>query len=280
MSQKFKFNILTGDNAQDKYDAITTKEPFTFYLLQTGTGYLGTKKLFDSSDNTVTLTGKFFRAVKSHTITQDDLDNEAISKPEGTEIGNTGIIFTADNNEDDDGDEKYFFVPITINTIDHIDPDDPGDDVPTASAVVTYVMSMLEDKVSFEVDGEAGVETADGGISFPSLYSEEEVRIGTWLGKPLYRRIFQTSSPSVVNQEATIATLPYNIELKNIYGITKDIYNGIIPVNFYYKVDTDSVTYYVSCFIRNNVNIAMTISNSIYASRPVTVVLEYTKTTD
>lgn len=40
MSQRFKFNIITGQNAGEKYAAIANKEPFTFYLLQTGVGYL------------------------------------------------------------------------------------------------------------------------------------------------------------------------------------------------------------------------------------------------
>lgn len=115
MSQKFKFNILTGENCKEKYANIVSKDPFTFYLLQCGIGYLGEKKLFDASliDETSSYTiGKFFRKVEPKVIAQEDLDNPQINKPEGTAIGDSGIVFTADNNETDDGNEVFYFVPI------------------------------------------------------------------------------------------------------------------------------------------------------------------------
>lgn len=50
MSSQFKFNLLTGSDAQTKYNNITTKDQYTIYLLQdAGIGYLGNKKLFDNS---------------------------------------------------------------------------------------------------------------------------------------------------------------------------------------------------------------------------------------
>lgn len=47
-----KFNILTGSNAQDKYDNISVKDNSTFYLLETGIGYFRNKKLFDANIST------------------------------------------------------------------------------------------------------------------------------------------------------------------------------------------------------------------------------------
>lgn len=158
MSQKFKFNILTGEDAPDKYAAIDPKEPFTFYLLQTGAGYLGTVKLFDASESSV-MSGKFFRAVSSHIITQDDLDNENLNAPEGTEVGAVGMLFTADTDEDDNGNETYYFLPVQfkeIETVDEINHENPSDKIPTEAAVVNYVVQMLADKVSFEIDGVPG----------------------------------------------------------------------------------------------------------------------------
>lgn len=52
---KFKFNIITGDNAQEKYDAIDQKDLSTFYLLETGIGYFEGKKIFDATISTTNL---------------------------------------------------------------------------------------------------------------------------------------------------------------------------------------------------------------------------------
>ena len=148
----FKFRILTGPDPKAQYDAITAKDAMTFYLLNTGIGYLGTVKVFDATEdasavsNLVTnmldesfvaddatvastkaivdyvadkvsnvstvLTTSFFRKVVNHTITADDLTNPAISIPEGTAEGNVGLLFTADT-DNEDGGESYYFIPLT-----------------------------------------------------------------------------------------------------------------------------------------------------------------------
>ena len=57
MATKFKFKLLTGSDPQAQYDAITTKDSMTFYLLNTGIGYLGDTPLFGGgAQNTVVMT--------------------------------------------------------------------------------------------------------------------------------------------------------------------------------------------------------------------------------
>ena len=46
MSNYFQMKILTGENCMANYNAIQTKDPLTFYLLQNGKGFLGTTQLF------------------------------------------------------------------------------------------------------------------------------------------------------------------------------------------------------------------------------------------
>jgi len=149
MASRFQFKILTGTDPQAQYDAITTKDAMTFYLLNTGIGYLGTTKLFDATadafediitdmtgtdytgdDTSVAstkaivdyvtakvsnisgvLTTSFFRKVVSHTITADDLTNSAITLPEGTVEGDIGLLFTADT-DGEDGGETYYFISL------------------------------------------------------------------------------------------------------------------------------------------------------------------------
>ena len=149
MANKFQFKLFTSSDPQAQYDALVTKDAYTFYLLKNGVGYLGETKLFDASDDDATLvtnmltdgytgdntsaastkaivdyvtakvgsasavlTTAFFRKVESHTITADDLTNSSISLPEGTVEGEVGLLFTADMDGSDDGDEQYFFISL------------------------------------------------------------------------------------------------------------------------------------------------------------------------
>ena len=148
MANKFQFKLFTSSDPQAQYDALTTKDDYTFYLLKNGVGYLGNTKLFDASadsTNLVTnmlgenytgdnasvastkaivdyvtakvsnvsgvLTSAFFRKVESHTITTEDLSNPAISVPEGTTEGDVGLLFTADT-DGENGGETYFFISL------------------------------------------------------------------------------------------------------------------------------------------------------------------------
>lgn len=66
MATKFKFKLLTGSDPQAQYDAITTKDSMTFYLLSTGIGYLGDTPLFGGgAQNTVVMTSGTLTSPKS-----------------------------------------------------------------------------------------------------------------------------------------------------------------------------------------------------------------------
>lgn len=152
MASNFKFKIFNSADPQAQYDAVTTKDAMTFYLLSTGIGYLGAVKLFDATksdsaiSNLVTdmladgfvaddtsaastkaiveyvaeqvgnistvISTSFFRGVVSHTLTGDDLTNPAVSTPSGSKEGDVGLLFTADT-DGEAGGESYIFVPLT-----------------------------------------------------------------------------------------------------------------------------------------------------------------------
>lgn len=153
MASAFKFKIFNSADPQAQYDAIAEKDSLTFYLLSTGIGYLGSVKLFDATDDGITLvqtiaddnasatdaasvkaiteyvaakisainvlTTKFFRDVKSHTLTEADMTNESISKPVDAKVGDIGILFTADTNDTDDSNESWYFISLMnyLNTV-------------------------------------------------------------------------------------------------------------------------------------------------------------------
>ena len=162
MAEKFRFRIFSSENPQAQYDAIPTKDPMTFYLFNTGKAYLGDVKLFDvndaveisqlvqdmvnegfaASEKTVAstqaivnyvetqmdslatvLTNFFVKNVKSHTLTAEDLVDDSISLPVGSQVGDIGLLFIIDT-DDKEGGEKYVFIsleklflPVESNTI-------------------------------------------------------------------------------------------------------------------------------------------------------------------
>lgn len=67
----FNIHLLKGADPQAQYDAITTKDPNTLYLLKSGKGYLGDSMLFnaDSSIDFADLQG--VRDKLTYTVTDD-----------------------------------------------------------------------------------------------------------------------------------------------------------------------------------------------------------------
>lgn len=141
---KFKFRLFTNDNPQAKYEAVSPKDPMTFYLLNNGVGYLGETKLFDATsdglvqvieDTNTSLTDaasvnaivkyvagkmeainalniKFFRSVEHHVLKAEDFENEHIQIPEDASEGDIGLLFTVDNNNDEDEGDEFFFISL------------------------------------------------------------------------------------------------------------------------------------------------------------------------
>ena len=191
MANRFQFKILTGTDPQAQYDAITTKDAMTFYLLNTGIGYLGTVKLFDATadafDDIVTdmtaegytgddatvastkaivdyvaakvgdvsavLSTSFFRKVESHTITADDLTNTAITMPEGTVEGEVGLLFTADT-DGEDGGETYYFVSLKnyLQSVYTFESTSSIEMVTGSDNKVTANLKIKTDETSIKID--------------------------------------------------------------------------------------------------------------------------------
>ena len=194
MANKFQFKLLTSADPQAQYDAIVTKDDMTFYLLKNGVGYLGSVKLFDANsdselvtnmltdgytgDNTSIASTKaivdyvtakvsnasgilstaFFRKVESHTITADDLTNSSITLPSGTVEGEVGLLFTADVNGNDDGDEQYFFISLK-NYLKNVYTPENSNSINVSISSDNKIKANLKiksDETSLKVDEENG----------------------------------------------------------------------------------------------------------------------------
>lgn len=108
------------------------------------------------------------------------------------------------------------------------------------------------------------------------IYSEEETVIGQWIdGSPLYRRVIKTTSPDVVNSTTDIADIPESADVKSISGMIVTGVNGGVtrPVNFWLN------NTYIATYATPG-KITMETSNGGWLDKPVTIVVEYTKSDD
>lgn len=105
-------------------------------------------------------------------------------------------------------------------------------------------------------------------------YSEDEIVIGTWLGKPLYRKVFIEDSPPTKNTIGYLSYAGNDIEeVVRFNGIARA--DGIgIPINFYYSTETYMYAHDESA--ENRIKYKYT----AWDFTKITFVLEYTKTTD
>lgn len=111
-----------------------------------------------------------------------------------------------------------------------------------------------------------------GGGSAEEIYITEETRIGRWIdGKPLYRQVYRSATPGTSNTP-----------------IIK-ISNDIVPAKIWGIAEAANFTYFPAPFIWNGSNyisLYVAVHNiyvdcaSQYMGLPLTVILEYTKTTD
>lgn len=104
-------------------------------------------------------------------------------------------------------------------------------------------------------------------------YSTNEIRVGEWLGKPLYRKVIDVGNlPNVATKDT--ATGLTNIICQNIYGRAYNSGSGnTIPLPYNGTGDG----YIVISYNNNNIRVTAGSDRSSWAGY---IVVEYTKTTD
>lgn len=101
-------------------------------------------------------------------------------------------------------------------------------------------------------------------------YSSEEQVIGTWIdGKPLYRRIFQSTTPDIINTNKTITT-----------DITLSQINSLVRLEAFISSNNAQFNSFISgnagLFIHAD-GIICSIKANSWANLPITIIAEYTK---
>lgn len=118
----------------------------------------------------------------------------------------------------------------------------------------------------------------EAAISAANTYSTDETVIGTWIDKPLYRKVFDIGSlPSSYTKTITTGFTSI-IKCRKLYGIAygsapSAMYAEAIPYNDGTQMNTIIVN------INSNGDIRVTTSDDMSAMKGF-VVVEYIKTTD
>lgn len=113
-----------------------------------------------------------------------------------------------------------------------------------------------------------------GGLTEES-YSEEEIRIGTWIdGEPLYRKAYQFTCPGSKGRY-DLGSFSSNFDIKVVYGILYQI-QATVPIPYYY--DTND---YVGLFANTDGFVfRINVQSSSSCNSPMVVIIEYTKKSD
>ena len=144
---------------------------------------------------------------------------------------------------------------------------------------VRGVMTKTEYDALTEEQKSSGTYFVDDGAtsSCGNVYDGEEHVIGTWFGKPLYRKCFRATSPSQQNTNGILVSFPGIIPI-NIYGnlIVGDQWGSIMPLNLF----EGSNSYICAWYLDGYIKMKQTHPQGAFSDKPVNIVCEYTKTTD
>ena len=110
-------------------------------------------------------------------------------------------------------------------------------------------------------------------------YSTSEQRIGTWLGKPLYRKVFEVSETSISSSDTTVINfnLDNNVDVKKMNGFLKTQTS-----NYGFNLSYNGVCDGFRMRLFNN-TVQILASEDVAAEKKITsgnIIVEYTKTTD
>lgn len=138
-----------------------------------------------------------------------------------------------------------------------------GEDIPLGLQTVTDNVNVLTTKVNNMY-----------------TYSTSETVIGTWMDKPLYRKVVEYTNSSTIGQtgQSTTISIAHNISNLGIVWLEKGFTSDGRDIPFFNG--TTSLTNGVCVPAINGTNIQLRIVNNSWGTRTWYFILHYTKTTD
>lgn len=124
-------------------------------------------------------------------------------------------------------------------------------------------------------DGEEIPDGYEEVENYEPTYSLEEQVVGTWIdGRPIYRKVIVTTTPSTANSWIDVPIGTDNIKEYISYSARFEI-SGL---TYFADIFEDSTHKFMA--VAKSDAIAMMVGTSSWGSKPVTLIIEYTKTTD
>ena len=123
-----------------------------------------------------------------------------------------------------------------------------------------------------EITGENIINNIQGN------YSTDEIRIGTWMGKPLYRKVIKTTMAET-SQSGTYVNKVVPIGLRTDFGYVEKaiLISGTQCMALPY---INNAGYSTKCFMNENSQFVLANGNSGFNNCETYGIIEYTKTTD
>jgi len=122
-------------------------------------------------------------------------------------------------------------------------------------------------------DGKSG-----GSTSCEEIYFTEETRIGTWIdAKPIYRKVITGTTGGSVGAWTSIGALPDLEYPVFMYGTMLGNDNVYVTVPYASNIDGK---YTAAVIVQPSGSIEVAVFNQVWLNVPVTIIMEYTKTTD
>lgn len=133
-------------------------------------------------------------------------------------------------------------------------------------------VSLTNNKAISEVNEDIGELRND--VNKMNEYSTEEQRVGTWIdGKPIYRKVLQTTLNGTYKEgDYTYTWFTFDSSSSMVVNIRIYIFDD----NKIYFNDNPAINY----LIENNKTLRVGMKSSIPANSSMTIIVEYTKTTD
>jgi hypothetical protein len=120
------------------------------------------------------------------------------------------------------------------------------------------------------------LDTEKANVNNVKIYSTNERKIGTWMGKPAYGKVIITSEYIAPNSTINVAHNISNLGIAFKHDATI-YYNGSsIPVPSHYEEQNNNLIVQEI----NSTNIKVTTYNESWGNYTLYIILEYTKTTD
>lgn len=179
-----------------------------------------------------------------------------------------GTILTNDTTLGNEfGDVKYNSTSSQKN-VKLATPKATGSNLPHSNMPPYYVLAYIMKLYGAGSDiGESS--SQDTGEN----YSTEEVRIGTWVdGKPLYRKVIESVTPSSTTQVMDIAQFATTAQLINLFGV---VFSGSYRI----PVPTRYGSNYIGIIAHSNI-IGCSTNWQTCVDKKIFIIGEYTKTTD